>query len=151
VSLRIEPADPRSGAARELIAELDAHLDSLYPPENNYLLDPEALASPAVTFWIAADDERVLGCGALNRLSAGEGEIKRMYVRPAARGLGLGRRLLAAIEAEARAQGLRRLMLETGVAQPEAIGLYRAAGYTDCEPWGDYRADPLNLYLAKML
>lgn len=147
----IERADPLGPDARALIAELDAYLDALYPPENNYLLDPAALAAPDVRFWLARSGDRPLGCVALKRLSGTDGELKRMYVRPEARGSGLGRRLLGVVEAEARALGLRRILLETGTDQPEAIGLYRAAGYTPCEPWGDYRADPLNLYLARTL
>lgn len=151
MTVRIEHADPLGPDARALIAELDAYLDALYPPENNYLLDPAALAAPEVRFWLARDDDRALGCVALKRLSETDGELKRMYVRPVARGTGLGRRLLGVVEAEARMLGLRRILLETGTDQPEAIGLYRAAGYLPCAPWGDYRADPLNLYLARTL
>ncbi len=147
----IERADPTGPDARALIAELDAYLDALYPPVNNYLLDPAALAAPDVRFWLARDGDRAQGCVALKQLSDGDGELKRMYVRPEARGAGLGRRLLGVVEAEARSLGLRRILLETGTAQPEAIGLYRVAGYTPCEPWGDYRADPLNLYLTRTL
>jgi len=151
VTVRIERADPMGPDARALVAELDAYLDALYPPENNYLLDTAALAAPEVRFWLARDGDRPLGCVALKRLPDSDGELKRMYVRPAARGSGLGCRLLGTVEAEARSLGLRRILLETGTDQPEAIRLYRAAGYLPCEPWGDYRADPLNLYLARTL
>ena len=136
---------------RALIAELDAWLERLYPAENNYLLDVESLAAPDVAFWAVREPDALIGCGALKRLSRLQGEIKRMYVRPTTRGRGAGRSLLATIEAEARAQGLVELLLETGVDQPEAIALYRSSGYVPCGPYGDYRAHPLNLYLRKTL
>ncbi len=74
-----------------------------------------------------------------------------MYVDPTARGLGLGRLILEAIEAEAQRQGLQRLALETGVHQPEAIGLYRNAGFQECPPFAGYKPDPLSLFMMKEL
>ncbi len=70
---------------------------------------------------------------------------------PEARGLGIGGAILQAIERRARQLGLGELKLETGTAQPEALGLYRAAGYRPCAAFADYRPDPLNLFLAKPL
>lgn len=143
--------DPRSAEARALVRALDQYLDELYPPENNYLLDVESLCAPEVGFFVARVGGMALGCGALRVLDARCGELKRMYVAPEARGLGLGRALLQAIEARARALGLAEIKLETGTAQPEALGLYRAAGFLPCEPFADYRPSPLNLFLAKSL
>jgi putative acetyltransferase len=78
-------------------------------------------------------------------------EMKRMFVLTNARGLGLGKKLLGALEDVARDRKVRRISLETGVKQPAAIGLYRAAGYQDCPPFGDYKADPLSLFMTKRL
>ena len=74
-----------------------------------------------------------------------------MWVDPTNRGTGLGRMLLEAVERSARAQGLSLLRLETGIHQPEALGLYRAAGYREIGPFGDYRPDPLSVFMAKPL
>jgi putative acetyltransferase len=74
-----------------------------------------------------------------------------MYVAPSARGQGLGRAILARIEAQATAEGLELLRLETGIHQAEAIALYRSSGYVDCDPFGDYRPDPLSRFMEKRL
>lgn len=78
-------------------------------------------------------------------------EMKRTFVRSEARGAGLGRRLLHALEDAARRQGVGRISLETGIRQPEAIGLYRATGYRECPPFGSYALDPLSLFMTKRL
>ena len=91
-----------------------------------------------------------MGCGAL-RIDAGYGELKRMYVVPEARGRQLGRRILDHIEAEARREGLNCLRLETGIHQPEALALYRAAGYVEREAFGTYAPDPLSVFMEKIL
>jgi putative acetyltransferase len=100
---RVAVEDPRSAEVRALIVALDDYLDGLYPPENNYLLDVEALCVPEVTFFVARVGGMALGCGALRALDACSGELKRMYVAPEARGLGIGRAILEAIERRARA------------------------------------------------
>ena len=143
--------DPRSPEARALVGALDDYLGALYPPDNNYLLDVEALCAPEVSFFVARVGGMALGCGALRLLDARSGELKRMFVAPEARGLGIGSAILQAIEQRARQLGLAELKLETGTAQPEALGLYRAAGYRPCAAFADYRPSPLNLFLAKPL
>ncbi len=92
-----------------------------------------------------------VGCAALKLHGGAYGEVKRMFVAPSERGLGLGRRLLEQVEAEARAAGLPLLRLETGTAQPEALGLYRATGYRERGPFGDYGPDPLSVFMEKAL
>jgi putative acetyltransferase len=74
-----------------------------------------------------------------------------MYIERTSRGLGIGRRLLARIESCATENGLAVLRLETGIRQPEAISLYQSSGYVEIEPFGDYRADPLSLFMEKRL
>jgi ribosomal protein S18 acetylase RimI-like enzyme len=99
-------------------------------------------ADVAVVVVARDDDGAALGCGALRRLGDGVAEVKRMYVVPAARGRGVARAVLAALEAAANERGWTTLRLETGPLQPEAIGLYRGAGYRQIGAFGDYDGDP---------
>lgn len=131
-----------------LLAASDAYVAALYPSDSNHMLSADALRVSAVTFFVARLDGRVAGCAALVR-KEGYGEIKRMFVAAEARGKGIGRRLLAAIEEVARAEGLTLLRLETGIRQPEAIALYRAAGFHDIGPFGEYGPDPLSVFMEK--
>ena len=137
--------------SRELIAELDDYLNSLYPPERNYLLDIDELMQPSVTFLLASHAGTTVGCGALRQIDADSAELKRMWVRPAARGLGIGRALLTALEDSARNRGLGYLLLETGISQPEALSLYERHGFVQRSRFGDYRDDPLSLFYEKRL
>jgi putative acetyltransferase len=114
------------------------------------MLAPAALRGPEVAFFVARFRGNAVGCGALVRRD-GYGEIKRMFVEAATRGHGVGRRLLAAIEHEARALGLPVLRLETGTRQPDAQQLYRSAGFRDIPPFGDYAADPWSVFMEKTL
>lgn len=149
--MQISIEDPGQADIVAALAEADAWYATLYPAESNHLLDVETLRKPAVTFLAARTAEGVLlGYGAVVDCRD-YAEIKRMYVAPAARGLQLGRRLLDALEQHAARLGRNCLRLETGIHQPAAIGLYRKAGYTDREPFGDYAADPLSLFMEKRL
>jgi putative acetyltransferase len=142
---------PRQADVGRLLAALDAYQSALYPAESNHFLDVDALAAPTVRFFVARRDGMALGCAALRIDPNGYGELKRMYVTPEARGLRLGRQLLERIEAEARRVGLAYLRLETGIHQPEALGLYRSAGYRERDPFGDYAPDPLSVFMEKRL
>jgi GNAT superfamily N-acetyltransferase len=134
VTLRPEPLD--SPAAGRLIPALNAELSGRYPEAgaNHFQLDPEAV-----------------GCGAVRRLDAGTAEIKRMFVVPALRGQGIAGRVLAALEDEARALGVERLVLETGVRQPDAIALYRRFGFADIPAFGEYIGSALSVCMGKAL
>jgi putative acetyltransferase len=143
--------DPRRPGVFPLIEALDAYLAALYPPESNHLLDLDALSAPDVRFFVARLGTEALGCGALRVDGVGYGEVKRMFVLPSARGLKIGARILARIEAQAREEGLVCIRLETGIHQPEALGLYRSTGYREREPFGDYRPDPLSVFMEKPL
>jgi putative acetyltransferase len=147
----IEAASPRSLEAGELIAELDAYLGKLYPPERNYLLDVESLCAPEITFLVARCNGAAVGCGALRRLDEASAEIKRMYVRPHYRGHGVGRAVLAALEEQARSSGMHALLLETGVDQPEALALYESRGYRRRERYGEYRDESSSVFMEKLL
>jgi putative acetyltransferase len=134
-----------------LLKARDAFSAALYPPESNHGLDLAALLQPEVTFLVARREGAALGCVALVRGDSGAGEIKSMFVDEAARGTGAGRALLAAVEERARSERLAVLRLETGIHQHAALGLYRAAGHREIEPFGAYGPDPLSVFMGKRL
>ncbi|WP_341677721.1 GNAT family N-acetyltransferase [Niveibacterium sp. SC-1] len=148
--LHIRAGDPAEPAVRSLIATLDAQMAALYPAESNHLLDIEALRQPHVSLLVAERAGSVSGCGAFVR-HADYVEIKRMIVAPLARGNGIGRALLAALERRARADGYALARLETGIHQPDALALYTRGGYQIRGPFGDYAEDPLSVFMEKRL
>ncbi len=134
-----------------MIAALDAYQDALYPAESRHALALEVLVQPHVLFAVARDAAgRALGCGAVV-LESQAGELKRMFVSPPARGQGVAGRLLALLERAAAVRGCRVLRLETGPYQPEALALYARHGFQRCGPFGDYRDDPLSVFMEKHL
>ncbi|MBR0797099.1 GNAT family N-acetyltransferase [Bradyrhizobium jicamae] len=149
--ISIVPEDPRQPEVRRLIALSDVYMEALYPSGSNHLVDVDALSAPGTVFLVARRGGEVLGSIAFRVIAADHAEMKRMFVREDARGCGLGRRLLEALEGAARRRSIARISLETGIRQPEAIGLYRASGYLECAPFGNYVADPLSLFMTKLL
>lgn len=151
LTVEAEPFD--SVDARRLIAALDAHLASRYPPEQRFgpNLKPEQLASGLGTFVIAREDGRAIGCGALRLLNETTAEVKRMYVEPELRGRGVAKEILERLEGAAIAMGARRLVLETGIHQAEAIGLYVRAGFNQVDCWGEYATAPTSVCYEKQL
>lgn len=142
---------PRQPEVVALIADLDAYQDTLYPAEARYALDLDSLAQPNVLFGVARDAEgRAIGCGAIV-VGPAHGEVKRMYVRPEARGQGAARQILDALESAARARGCACFMLETGPYQPDALAFYGKQGYARCGPFGDYPDHPLSVFMCKRL
>jgi putative acetyltransferase len=148
---RIAIEDPDQHEIATMLADADAWYNAAYPPEHNHLLDVASLKQPGVTFHVARIDGKVAAFGALVARQGGWGEVKRMYVDPAARGRGLGRMILVALEAEARRTGLSRLRLETGIKQDPAIALYRSAGFRETGPFAPYTADPFSRFFEKRL
>jgi putative acetyltransferase len=147
----INTETPDQPEVRAMLEQLDAYCAALYPAESNHLLDIDALLAGDVLFLVARDiDGAAVGCAALARRD-GYGEVKRMYVDEARRGLGTGRKLLEHLAMFARMAGLGALKLETGIHQPAAIALYQSSGFSSCAPFGDYRADPLSLFMEKRL
>ena len=151
LSITAEPFD--SHDARRLVAALDAALAELYPPEQRFgpNLKAEHLEDGRGTFLVARDGDRALGCGAIRLLDLTTAEVKRMYVEPDHRGVGVGWAVLASLEAAARQLGVQRLVLETGVHQEAAISLYRRAGFTEIDCWGEYVASPTSICFEKHL
>ena len=143
-TITIAPAELTAEVSRGLIASLNAELSGLYPEPgaNHFQLDPNEVARGRGTFLVVYLGGTPVGCGALRLLDAETAELKRMYVSPLVRGKGLGRRLVAALEAEALALGVRRLVLETGVRQTAALALYRATGFQPIPLFGEYCLSP---------
>jgi GNAT superfamily N-acetyltransferase len=152
---RISTAVPTEPAALELIRELNSELYQRYPEPGatHFRLEPEEVRPGRGAFLIATDDEtgESLGCAAVRVLEPGLAEIKRMYVRPHSRGRRLGHGLLAALEGRAVALGVRRLVLETGTRQNEALRLYQRAGFIEIPRFGEYLDSPLSVCMAKTL
>jgi len=140
-----------SADARRLIAALDDGLAELYPPAQRFgpNLKAHHLEGGRGTFLIARNDGRAIGCGAIRLLDPMTAEAKRMYVEPDQRGKGVGRAVLAGLEAAARRLGVRRLVLETGIYQDAALALYRRAGFTQIDCWGEYASSPTSVCFEK--
>ncbi len=133
----------------DLIAELDAYQDTLYPPESRHSLDLASLKQSHVLFAVAKNSAgHAIGCGAIV-LGPEFGELKRMYVNPRGRGQGVAKKLLSQLESQAIGSGCKLLMLETGPYQHEALALYGSAGYERRGPFGDYVNDPLSVFMQK--
>jgi putative acetyltransferase len=151
--LVIAPEPLTSPGVQALIARLDAEVTERYPnPEDNFFeLAEEQVDGHQGVLLVARVDGQPVGCGALRRLDPTTGEIKRMYVAPPARGGGVGARILAELERHAVALGMRRLLLETGERQVEAVRLYQRAGFSRVPCFGEYASAPLSLCMGKDL
>lgn len=147
--MQIRPDDLRGAPVRALLQE---HLQSmtLYsPPESIHALDLDALRRPEVTFWTVWRDAQLLGCGALQELDRGHGEVKSMRTAAAHRRQGVARAMLEHIIDEARRRGYTRLSLETGSnpAFAPAHSLYASKGFVFCEPFANYAPDPYSVFM----
>jgi putative acetyltransferase len=151
LAVSTEPFD--SHDARTLVAALDAHLSERYPPSQRFgpNLRADQTESGQGVFLVARVEGRPVGCGAIRLLGGGDAEVKRMWVDPAVRGQGVARAVLARLQDEALELGATRLVLETGIYQTEAIGLYRDSGFDRVECWGEYAASPTSLCMAKAI
>jgi putative acetyltransferase len=148
---RIGLESPTAVDVLALLRQSDAYHARLYPAASNHLIGTDELAHENVRFLVARSAGIAVGCGALLIGSAGEAELKRMFVAAHLRGRQLGRQILAAVESQALADGVRVVRLETGVRQPAALALYRSHGYVERGPFGSYAADPLSTFFEKRL
>ncbi|MFS8049544.1 GNAT family N-acetyltransferase [Rhizobium sp. BR 314] len=151
MSLMIAIESPRQDGVIRLLEMSDAYAESLYPAESNHMLDLSSLEKPEVTFWVARIEGDIVGCCALVGAGDGIAEIKRMFVDPAARGQSVARKLMETVEATAIEKRFDAIRLETGIYQPEAIGLYKKFGYIEIPAFGSYLPDPLSLFMEKRL
>jgi DNA-binding MarR family transcriptional regulator len=133
--VRIERVHPAAAEARWCVAqyfeELDRRFDRGFDPGQSIPADDAEMVPPRGAFLVASVEGEAVGCGAVKTIETGVGALKRMWVAEPARGLGLGRRMLVALEDEARTLGFTALRLETNRALTEAIALYRRAGYVE--------------------
>ncbi|MFE1795845.1 GNAT family N-acetyltransferase [Streptomyces sp. NPDC059517] len=134
-AITVRPVDAASPDARACLAGYAAELDGRFPEgyAATDLVPPERIAA----LLVAYEEERAVGCGALCALDAGTAEIRHLWVRPEARGLGLGRRLLTELEGAAAGRGHRTVRLDTHTVLKEAAAMYRTGGYTEIPPYGD--------------
>lgn len=149
--IKVELASPLLPEVGELIRESDAYAQALYPAESNHLVNVDALAQPHVIFCVARLDGGIVGCGAAVLKPEGYAEIKRMFVREAVRGHGVGRQILAFLEDQVRRRAVTLTRLETGVYSYDAIRLYERMGYVKIGPFADYWDDPLSVFYEKQL
>ena len=145
MDIRSVPADrsPAIELLEAMVAETSSHYGARIDQEGMPSGDPAVFAAPGGVFLVIYEDGRPVAGGGVKRLADGIGEIKRMYVVPDARGRGVARRLLIALEGAARELGYARVRLDTGAEQPHARALYESAGYREIP---DYNDNPFASY-----
>lgn len=136
-----------------LLAASDTYMATLYPADSNHMESAQALTRPNLHFVGCRIDGVLAGCGAVKVCDGvpAYGEVKRLFVVQGQRGQGLARHLMQHLEEHLLAGGIGWARLETGVRQPEAIGLYRKLGYVERPPFGHYGLDPLSIFMEKKL
>ena len=137
--------------AVRLVSALVAELFDRYGYHGSSPFHPDDVEEEGGAFFVARLDSQAVGCGAVRSLGSGVGEIKRVYVAPEARGKGIGRALMSALEQFSRDAGYNALVLETGSRQPESIGLYESLGYRQIPCFGSYEDDPHSVCFRKAL
>ena len=137
------------------MAQSEALMSALYRSESKHFEPADGLRPPNGAFWGLWLGETLLGCGGVkHHAPQGEpayGEIKRVFVLDSARGRGVAKQIMNKLEAELMARGVHLARLETGIRQPEALGLYRRLGYVERGPFGGYAVDPLSVFFEKRL
>lgn len=135
---RVDPASPGARfCVREYFAELDRRFGTGFDPGASISADDDELRLPRGLMLVATLRDEAVGCGALKFHGDAPTELKRMWVAPSTRGLGIGRRILAELESEAARRGSRVLHLETNGSLTEAIALYRSSGYVEVDAFND--------------
>jgi len=149
--LNIDYLDPDAAEVQTLIAASDAFYVDLYPAESNHLASSADLKRPNVLFIGCRLDGELVASGAA-KIMQDDGiyaEIKRVFVLERYRGRGLSRKIMLFLETELERREIDLFRLETGVRQPEALGLYRKLGYRERPHFGSYRPDPLSVFMEK--
>src|ERR1700736_1506381 len=151
--IEIRRADIGCDDAVGLITVLNAELSRQYPEEGatHFRLDAHEVVEGRGAFLIAYAGGKAVGCGAVRLLDGETAEIKRMFVIPDARGRGISKQILLGLESEGRRLGARKLVLETGERQVEAMALYRRGGFERIPAFGEYVDSPLSVCMAKEL
>jgi DNA-binding MarR family transcriptional regulator/GNAT superfamily N-acetyltransferase len=139
--VEIRAVDPECADARyclaEYVAELNRRSTRRFDPSVGATALPHEVRPPAGQFFVVYVEGEPIGCGAVKHHADAPAEIKRMWIAPRARGLGLGRRLLETLEASARATGARVAHIETNAVLAEALALYASSGWTEVSPFND--------------
>lgn len=155
MSITIEQEYPDTPEIVALVDELTAILSAPYPPESVHGYSVQKLIDQQVAFFIIRVNGTAAGCGGVQLIQDDGpepyGELKRMYVRAAFRGMGLAKKLIGVLEAHTRDNGIRLLRLETGIFSAEAIGLYQRMGFYEIGPFGDYTLDPNSRYFERRI
>lgn len=149
MTFRFGLEDPVQPEIVALLDEGECYGAALYPAESNHFLSIESLRAPNIRFVVARDAAGVAVATGAIALYGDWAEVKRMWVVPAVRGRGLSKILLSHLEGYARDAGAMTLKLETGIANHEALALYERSGFQRCEPFADYRLDPLSVFMQK--
>jgi GNAT superfamily N-acetyltransferase len=147
----IVPERPDTVDAVMLIDELEQHLAPFYPATSRHGYSVDKLIKQGVAFFVTRVDGVPAGCGGVQFFDNEYGELKRMFVRPQFRGLGLAKLMLEHLEQYTREHGIKLLRLETGIHQKEAIGLYERMGYQNIPHFGEYADDPLSRFFEKQI
>ncbi|MCP4943554.1 MAG: GNAT family N-acetyltransferase [Planctomycetaceae bacterium] len=147
----VDYLDPDSADVQVLIAASDAYYVDLYPAESTHLESCEDLKKANVLFVGCRIDGELVASGAAKILQhdVSYAEIKRVFVIAQHRGKGLSNQIMHYLESELENRGVTLFRLETGIKQPEALGLYRKLGYRERGPFGSYVADPLSVFMEK--
>lgn len=149
-ALTVNTEDPNGEVATRLIHDLCSELSVRYgtPPS---AFSPDEALGPRTAFVVARLGRRPIGCGGLRRIDEATVEIKRMYVAPHGRRKGIARRILHALEELAASFNYQAIRLETGLEQPEAIGLYESSGYHRIAAYGHHSDDPRSVCFEKAI
>lgn len=147
----IKKEDLLSETAQEIISALNRELINRYPEgtATHFRLEANEVEEGRGIFFIAYNGSEPIGCGAIRLIDPATAEIKRMYVAPHARGLGIGRKILMTLEAEAPRLGANKVVLETGERQPESLALYAKVGFVRIPAFGEYASSPLSVCMGK--
>jgi GNAT superfamily N-acetyltransferase len=151
-SLVISQEDPHSEVSRRLMAALTNELAAMYGDDGGASsFTPDDALLPGAAFVVARLNGEPIGCGAIRPLESATAEVKRMYVTPGARGRGVSRQILQALELTAQDLGYIYIRLETGLKQSEAIRLYESSGYIRVDCYGRHVGDPMSVCFQKRL
>lgn len=150
MTLTIRAESPLTPDAHHLIEGSEEALRAVYTPDECFTFTAKELDDPAITFLVARQNDQAIGCVALVDYNT-YGEVKRLFVTPHARGTGAAQALMDQLETLCRQAGHMQVMLETGEKLAAAVALYRARGYLERGPFGDYPDHPASLFMAKSL
>ncbi|MEJ6709822.1 MAG: GNAT family N-acetyltransferase [Amylibacter sp.] len=150
MTLTVQHGDPRSSAVTKLLEASHALMNDLFPADGCHYLEIDDLCVPEITFLTVKDGTQIIGCGALSNKTS-YGELKSMFIEPAARGKGAADALITHITTLAQTQNLTVLRLETGEALTAAIKLYEKHGFTHRGPFGDYTEHPDSTFMERQI